>query len=1510
MRLQIIWFSFMLQLLSISVKSLFQGDTLLESDQMIQEEIQNEVNNYLRRVKHNLGLLDDNEEQNNDRNKRETSENFEMLDAGAGYRFKGFKEFYKIPGLFTDDIVLFCLPEGVSKEGCFGITLEGSDKNLFSDRLVLYKFDRYEFSKVDEVNIRNGIKLSTLFINNYQYVVVAECYNNKNYDNFTINHPHNNSAIYKVNHLSLKLEHIQTFSDKCLSDVVMWEQKDMNTVFLAAATNMIGNFQLNTESYVYKWLDTYFDKIDSVIKTYNPKSITPFTIGSTMYLAIANYQNDKGETDIDSEIYRYNLDKETFLLHQKIRTHAAMDIKYFFFEKGYQKESFLVVANHFVKEPDETLNYETHSIIYKFSDDKYFMPFQSIKVSAPIQWLPVMRGTNKSLLFVVSRFYGVKAYQYNGWRFVESPVRYFGRLFDSAITTIREFIFNNKSLLTIANKGNDGTEKNVFKIIIERDNQVPRFKSEMESWCKKTLEEVKDGNIVLSHILNSVHDVPHIDDKVIEINSDFVLTGDSRIGNITIIVNNDDDRVNKSVIDENDKTLTQFINNAENELKDLMNSFDKAPVYSIQKSENFSAIEIDCYPNSCQFDELFIESLNGENLTLLLKNTVDVKEDFTLNSKNNVPLEFENVAIQSVINTTYINNHKLNDLVTKYDNNLNQTLMVRGSIIIDNEDGITVSGTVDEVSISNDSVLLTTGDQSFSGKRLIAESLNIGNLTIEKTINHVPLNSNKAVNKRDNLLKVIPKLEVENLTLTDGLISGINLLDVVNNTLKVKSDKQIITGYYTYENLEVDELFVNNIIQNTSVIISPKRMSDYSRTETFILKPSNNNNNNYYIDQDEMYSYRRASSNDYHPKPNRAPYTNFYGDIIIEGRLIIRGGILNVSDIKLLHENISVSDIITNGLKLNDVINRPFKFTTPFQTKTLKVNDINGIKPESLLQRNEDIPVPITGHKTFIGDIYLNGGAIVNGTINGIDITDFEKNVNDSSLVKEFDTMAQKSSSMNYDSENNQINKKNIDQNSQYEIQDIWETVIIKNDIDVKSLWINKTVNGIDINDIIQYIKNNGSKKFEKSKVFNGNAQINKFVDDIEGFNDKNLESTVYCDSVEIDSKNLRYIEDKHLSVRSLVFSGSLDGVPANEFGKWLLSEGDQVIMGQQRVSSIETLKGLNIISGVINGVNITELSEISVKINEPSNLSGITFDCLVKSNENVEVSGLTNGIDIPNDVVLKYRPSTISSPVVITGDKVLMNDLVVDNIYIKSLDNLCRLFSNTTSNQSLVISGNVTFSKEPYVNTLNNITLQLLSGLAWLYYEDKIFTSTVSFPDVVFHHDIDLQGSFNGINLELLNKEYLSLTKDQKINAPITFMNGVIVKGLLRAKKVNVGRHVNGVVLDKFVDNILKNGTEQHISDILDFSSITVQDNFKTKGFINGLNITSDVLIISDDYNNDKYSRNIVVNGRTTIKNVITNNVFTDPNKVIKIQGVDIKKWDDLAVRKTGKYNVHGLKD
>lgn len=55
------------------------------------------------------------------------------------------------------------------------------------------------------------------------------------------------------------------------------------------------------------------------------------------------------ETDIDSEIFRYNIHSGKFSLYQKLRTHAAVDIKYFCFESNEKTEGFLVVANNYRK---------------------------------------------------------------------------------------------------------------------------------------------------------------------------------------------------------------------------------------------------------------------------------------------------------------------------------------------------------------------------------------------------------------------------------------------------------------------------------------------------------------------------------------------------------------------------------------------------------------------------------------------------------------------------------------------------------------------------------------------------------------------------------------------------------------------------------------------------------------------------------------------------------------------------------------------------------------------------------------------------------------------------------------------------------------------------------------------------------------------------------------------------------------------------------------------------------
>lgn len=49
--------------------------------------------------------------------------------------------------------------------------------------------------------------------------------------------------------------------------------------------------------------------------------------------------------DTYSDIYRYDIDDGKFVLHQRLATEAAVDVQYFCYVKGFDKESFLIVSN-------------------------------------------------------------------------------------------------------------------------------------------------------------------------------------------------------------------------------------------------------------------------------------------------------------------------------------------------------------------------------------------------------------------------------------------------------------------------------------------------------------------------------------------------------------------------------------------------------------------------------------------------------------------------------------------------------------------------------------------------------------------------------------------------------------------------------------------------------------------------------------------------------------------------------------------------------------------------------------------------------------------------------------------------------------------------------------------------------------------------------------------------------------------------------------------------------------
>lgn len=100
-----------------------------------------------------------------------------------------------------------------------------------------------------------------------------------------------------------------------------------------------------TPTLIYKWLGQHFDIIQN-LTTYNPQKIATFQIGNSDFLAIANNRNDRGESNIFSEIFKYDLDAQQFLSHQKIATKSARDIAFFGFAVENFRETFLVVANY------------------------------------------------------------------------------------------------------------------------------------------------------------------------------------------------------------------------------------------------------------------------------------------------------------------------------------------------------------------------------------------------------------------------------------------------------------------------------------------------------------------------------------------------------------------------------------------------------------------------------------------------------------------------------------------------------------------------------------------------------------------------------------------------------------------------------------------------------------------------------------------------------------------------------------------------------------------------------------------------------------------------------------------------------------------------------------------------------------------------------------------------------------------------------------------------------------
>ncbi|KAJ6633707.1 hypothetical protein Bhyg_15533, partial [Pseudolycoriella hygida] len=185
-----------------------------------------------------------------------------------------------------------------------------------------------------------------------------------------------------------------------------------------------------------------------------------------------------GETATFSYIYKFNIEQQRFLLHQQIRTHAAVDVKHF----SIKEEHFLVFGNSYEKLNNGEKDYETESVIYKLSND-YFTPFQTLTLYDVVQFLPMMGPQNEFVLLVSCRKQPTKSWQYNGWMFYESNVQFTGGALGEGVSKMRAYFLRGKIAVVVANTHMLKEANNIFLPQFVQKERPRGFQETIENWC-------------------------------------------------------------------------------------------------------------------------------------------------------------------------------------------------------------------------------------------------------------------------------------------------------------------------------------------------------------------------------------------------------------------------------------------------------------------------------------------------------------------------------------------------------------------------------------------------------------------------------------------------------------------------------------------------------------------------------------------------------------------------------------------------------------------------------------------------------------------------------------------------------------------------------------------------------------------------------------------------------------------------------------------------------------------
>lgn len=310
--------------------------------------------------------------------------------------------------------------------------------------------------------------------------------------------------------------------------------------------------------------------------------------------------------------------------------------------------------------------------------------------------------------------------------------------------------------------------------------------------------------------------------------------------------------------------------------------------------------------------------------------------------------------------------------------------------------------------------------------------------------------------------------------------------------------------------------------------------------------------------------------------------------------------------------------------------------------------------------------------------------------------------------------------------------------------------------------------------------------------------------------------------------------------------------------------------------------QNVNLISDVINDVNVTHLMHDVIVKNVDTVVGKKTFAGGVNVYANMTVNGLINNIST-SDVVVNGTNQTILALKVFTENVMVMGNLTSGSINEFDFNKAIQI------NQPTTITGPVTFNND--IST-TNITAHRTINMVTL---SELFSNTVSksvkqnitghklFTNVLSNKNVKV-GLVSGLDLSKLAEEAAKVSNSSYIYGNKIFTNNVTI-----LEDLHVEELINEI---KFPKDLVFESKQQNITGKKVFTgNVAMSQNIGTTGTVDGINLDSVVTLST---------RQTIV-GQKTLTNTVSfeGDVFVQENRTVN--KIDISEFVKYIVTSSG---------